>query len=154
MLCEKCKANNANLHLSQIINGEKAELHVCTSCAAKMGYLGSNSMFMDLFFNHFQPPAQPPCPACHMTYEQYKSSRRLGCGECYNHFSKLVEPILQKVHQSVTHRGKVPKGLRASLEAARLLEDLRHRLDEAVKQENYELAAKLRDEIREKEGSQ
>lgn len=152
MLCEKCMANTANLHLSQIINGEKTELHVCTSCAAKMGYLGSNSMFMDLFFNQIQPPVHPPCPGCRMTYEKYKNIRRFGCEKCYTHFSKLVEPILQKVHHSTAHRGKVPKSLGGSVEAARRLEDLRRRLEEAIQQENYELAAKLRDKIRETEG--
>ena len=33
MLCEKCKKNEANFHITRIINGVKEEQHLCEICA-------------------------------------------------------------------------------------------------------------------------
>ena len=42
MLCERCKKNNANVHITKVINGEKQELNVCNKCASEMGDIYSS----------------------------------------------------------------------------------------------------------------
>lgn len=152
MLCEKCKANTANFHLSQVVNGEKRQLDVCAACAAQMGYLGSNSIFMDLLFPGVQPTTHAACPGCGMTYENYKRVKRLGCGECYTHFSEYIEPIFKKVHGALSHTGKTPASHVKPVQAPSERDVLRQKLAEAVQKEEYEQAAALRDEIKKKEG--
>ena len=38
MLCQNCGKNEATTHLKRIINGEKAETHLCSQCASALGY--------------------------------------------------------------------------------------------------------------------
>lgn len=35
MLCDKCKKNEANVHVTQIVNGIKYEQNLCAQCAAR-----------------------------------------------------------------------------------------------------------------------
>ncbi len=154
MLCEKCGVNLANLHLSQNINGKKTEMHVCHSCAAQMGYLGADNIFNTDFFNLLTPniSGHARCPGCGETYEEYKATKRIGCQQCYTHFSGFLEPILKKVHGSALHIGKLPKKASIELKVKRETERLRRQLQEAIINEEFEKAAQIRDKIREMGG--
>jgi len=160
MLCEKCGANQANLHVSQSINGKKSDLYVCNNCAAEMGYLGAKSIFNTDFFNLLSPhiggaTASPhisgSCPVCSESLEQYKSTRRFGCLHCYSYFN-FVEPILKKVHGDTHHIGKLPKKADSNLKKRREIDSLKKKLEEAIANEEFEKAAGFRDQIREMEG--
>ena len=37
MQCEGCRKNSATIHLTEIANGQRRELHLCESCAQKQG---------------------------------------------------------------------------------------------------------------------
>lgn len=154
MLCEKCGMNLANLHLSQNINGKKTELHVCTNCAAQMGYLGTKDIFSTDFFNLLTPniSGYARCPGCGETYEEYKATKRIGCEKCYTHFAGFLEPVLKKVHGSALHTGKLPQRASAALRQKRESERLKRQLQEAILNEEFEKAAALRDKLREMEG--
>ncbi len=154
MLCEKCGMNLANLHLTQNINGKKTEMHVCHSCAAQMGYLSADNLFSTDFFNLLTPniAGHARCPGCGETYDEYKATKRIGCKQCYTHFASFLEPVLKKVHGSAVHAGKLPKKANAALKAKREAERLRRLLQEAILNEEFEKAAKLRDQIREING--
>lgn len=150
MLCEKCGTNLASLHLSQNINGKKAEIHVCKNCAEQMGYLGADNIFSTDFFNLLTPniAGHARCPGCGETYEEYKATKRIGCQQCYSHFAGFLEPVLKRVHGSALHTGKLPKKVSGALRQKRELEHLRRQLQEAIQNENFEEAARLRDKIR------
>ncbi len=154
MLCEKCGMNLASLHLKQNINGKKTEMHVCQSCAAQMGYLGTNNTFMTDFFNLLTPniAGHSRCPGCGETYEEYKATKRIGCEKCYTHFQSFLEPVLKKVHGAAVHTGKLPKKADSALRMKREAEKLRRQLQEAILNEEFEKAADLRDKIREMDG--
>ncbi len=154
MLCEKCGMNLADLHLTHNINGKKTEMHVCHSCAAQMGYLGVDNIFSTDFFNLLTPnlAGHARCPGCGETYEEYKATKRIGCKECYTHFASFLEPVLKRVHGKALHTGKLPKKASFKLHQKREIERLRLRLQEAIANEEFEKAAKLRDEIREIDG--
>lgn len=96
-------------------------------------------------------PVNPEiCPICGMTWAVFKSGGLMGCPFDYEHFSGKLMPLVRRAQESATqHVGKVPTKLRESspirqIDTARL----RRELEQAVESENYELAAKLRDELR------
>jgi protein arginine kinase activator len=91
------------------------------------------------------------CPGCGKTYHDFVKAGRLGCGVCYTQFEKEIEPVVRKIAANPEHVGKVPKRRSGSLLTWREIEGLRRGLDEAVRTENYEEAARLRDQIRELE---
>jgi protein arginine kinase activator len=95
---------------------------------------------------------QPKCPECGITFEDFRTRGRFGCPKDYEVFRESLGPLLEKIHGSQKHTGRLPRG-RAAIDPAsgdRLLR-LRRELQAAVGNENYEEAARLRDEIRKAE---
>ena len=80
----------------------------------------------------------------------------LGCEHDYAAFDKEMTPLLQRAHEGAAHHvGKVPTRRGGSGVPARKAVDptkLRKELARAVESEDYERAAKLRDQIRQAEG--
>ncbi|HEX4343747.1 MAG TPA: UvrB/UvrC motif-containing protein, partial [Verrucomicrobiae bacterium] len=72
----------------------------------------------------------------------------LGCAECYKTFAEGLESLLKTMHKGTRHTGKVPAALRQSREQADRLKTLQVKLLKAIQDENFEQAAKLRDEIK------
>ena len=82
-----------------------------------------------------------------MTQQDFKKTGRFGCPACYDAFSSVIEPILDNMHKGTTHVGTIP---RRALERRSLYErltKLETDLDQAIKSERYEDAARFRDEI-------
>src|SRR5208282_6800454 len=88
------------------------------------------------------------CPRCGFTQADFKKSGRLGCPECYKTFAEGLEGLLKTMHKGTRHAGKVPEALRATREQADRLKSLQKKLDKAIKEENFEQAAQLRDELK------
>lgn len=107
----------------------------------------------DIFDNSdfFQSPVsyreEVRCPVCNMTYSDFKRSGKLGCSECYTTFRNPLYEVLLQLHRSPVHTGKVPGKLKGTLSKKRKLEELREKLQIAVKNEQYEEAAKIHKEI-------
>ncbi|MFH1239066.1 MAG: UvrB/UvrC motif-containing protein, partial [bacterium] len=91
-----------------------------------------------------------------VTYEDFRRNGKLGCSECYKCFKTELNTLFKKIHGSNTHLGKVPvllanKPGRKSKKVAIMetqLKKLLFDLQEAVRSEEYEKAALLRDEIK------
>ena len=123
-----------------------------------------------------QEMRQITCPTCGLTYEEFLKKSRFGCADCYQVFDLLITDNIKKLQGSENHKGKIPKmrsrsagfgaesGEDAGMEdmpkaapagtqedgddtESRLMR-LRRQLEAAVKNEEYETAARLRDEIR------
>lgn len=110
--------------------------------------------------------AAAACEACGTTFAEFKQAGRLGCPECYRALEKQLAPILDRAHQGAVHHvGKVPRRLMqaggdgsglvnraAALAAAQAraeqIRRLRADLVNAVNAEQYELAARIRDRLR------
>jgi protein arginine kinase activator len=88
------------------------------------------------------------CPRCGFTQADFKKSGRLGCPECYKTFAEGLEGLLKTMHKGTRHAGKVPEALRESREQADRLKSLQKKLDKAIKEEDFEQAAQLRDELK------
>jgi protein arginine kinase activator len=88
------------------------------------------------------------CPACGLTAAQFRTRGRLGCPRCYEMFRQSLLPLLERVHDGTTHRGRCPgKPTDQRAGEDEQLNDLRCSLRDAINAENYELAAQLRDQI-------
>ena len=163
MLCDKCKKNPATVHMQQFIMGKKAELHLCQECTFSFSVpeipIALENVFKG-FLEQMQSkifPLSPQaanktstnvCGSCGMTGEELKSGGKLGCRECYSSFSEEIGAILKNVQSSTRHAGKFPKRQGKEMLSIRQAGDLREKLNQAIAEENFELAAKLRDEIR------
>lgn len=158
MLCEKCGEHEATVKFVQIENNNKTELHLCQNCT--QGYTnfttGFNlqhllsSMFQSSKFGQHLGQSQTlkKCPTCGRTIADVQKTGRLGCSSCYEVFRDDLNPVLRRLHGSSTHTGKVPVRAYPKARIERQIEDLRRRLEDCVRQENYEQAAKYRDELR------
>ncbi|MBR3842972.1 MAG: UvrB/UvrC motif-containing protein [Christensenellaceae bacterium] len=152
MLCDVCEKNEATIHTIQYINGTTSEQHLCPDCAAKLqsefGMLGkiSNNDFIKNFFT-VKHSAEKRCPNCGYSFEDFKKSGFLGCPDCYQAFRQEILPMLRRVHGHTKHIGAVPEKADERAKARHEIEELKRRLAEAISEENFEEAAKLRDQI-------
>ncbi|MEA5085481.1 MAG: UvrB/UvrC motif-containing protein [Lachnospiraceae bacterium] len=167
MLCEKCKKNQATIHMTQVINGDVKEIYLCPECAANEEYstkFSFHNMFQELFnlaasptevFGGFNASGLK-CPVCGQTYEEFKKLGKLGCVSCYSAFSQTLDHTLKSIHGSNEHKGKIPQKSGGKMLAKREKENLKRQLAVAIEKEEYEEAAKIRDRIRniEKEGGE
>lgn len=109
--------------------------------------------FYDLFGNtdFFTPTVVfrevARCPVCGQTFSDFKKTGKLGCSECYSTFATPLTEVLSQLHRNPVHTGKIPGNMRAELSKKQRLISLKTALQEAVKKENYEEAAKLHKEI-------
>ncbi len=163
MVCDICGKNQATVHLTEIINDQITELHLCEQCAQeKSQEMEQQFGLSDLLAGmvEFDKPSLDKettalkCMSCKLSYAEFKKIGRLGCGECYDTFKKYLGPLLKRIHGSNQHLGKSPlktsKGLKKKIDA----QDLRLKLQKAIENEAFEEAAKIRDEIKELEKKQ
>jgi protein arginine kinase activator len=165
MLCQECQKNQATIHLTKMVNGQKTETHLCEVCAAKHGPF-SLSIGLPLPFSIHNllsglmqeedsaaaevNPEQAPltCPNCGMTYPQFRRQGRFGCPTCYETFESKLEPLMNRIHGSHHHEGKIPLRGGKGIDQRRRLDELKGKLLQAVAKEAFEEAAVLRDEIK------
>ena len=177
MLCDNCGQNEANVKYTQIINGVKKEMHLCEKCSEELGieHLGVSDFNFDIpmdmssFFANFLEEAQNDflpsigekkelkCNECGMTYEEFLNTGKFGCGNCYNVFSEKINPILKNIHNGDRHIGRkgIPSATKINNESSykddskeSVEEKLQKDLKQAIKEERYEDAAKIRDKIK------
>ena len=160
MICEHCYIKQATVHMQQIVNGEKSEIHLCADCAtvqsdSQLSFDHLFQGFLDSFLTqHVQGAAQVSarqavkCAGCGLSYPKFKSIGRLGCAGCYDTFRTELYAIFKNVQSGVVHQGKFPQKFGAPLQRERRLEDLKLALADAIEREAFEEAAQLRDDIR------
>ncbi|MDD4716121.1 MAG: UvrB/UvrC motif-containing protein [Oscillospiraceae bacterium] len=163
MKCQSCGKNEALFHYSGTVNGQRIERHLCAGCAAKLGYEGiffggnGNHSFDALYSGLMsglpdQGIMETTCPQCKTTWREILQNGKVGCANCYSVFEELLGPYIHKIHGDATHKGHAPQNIDQHLQMEEKLLHLRAGLEVAVKEQNYEQAAVLRDEIRALEG--
>ena len=167
MRCQHCNQNEATTFIKKNINGHKEEMHLCSECAKKMGYTNvfgdmedEFSNFLGSFFGNVLPARTQAtrCEFCGSTYSDIAKSGHVGCANCYNVFADELFPSIRRIHGNTTHCGKnsrLAEKAKNSKPAEETKEDkikrLKAELDKAVKEQNFEHAAELRDKIKELE---
>ncbi len=184
MKCDKCP-KKATVHLTEIVDGKAAEMHLCEDCARDQSqHMEQQFGLADLLagltdFGKHVPEVQKEallCPACGLSYEDFRKFGRFGCAKCYVAFTAHLKALLKKIHGSNVHLGKklvmdAPGGTvklsagsgkeKATADAAPAVsekmilsvnvETLRLKMRQAIEKEDFESAAVLRDQIREME---
>ncbi|MCK9431024.1 MAG: UvrB/UvrC motif-containing protein [Candidatus Omnitrophica bacterium] len=160
MLCDVCKKNPATVHLTEIIDDQMNELHLCEDCARnKSAAMEQQFGLSDLLAGmaDFEKPNKDEeniaakCSNCNLTYADFKKIGRLGCGDCYNAFRKYLAPLLKRIHGSNQHVGKSPFKEKTVAKPDRKgldLGNLKAEMQRAIQREDFEEAARLRDQVR------
>jgi len=159
MLCSICKEKTATVHLTQIVGDKMQKMDLCEECAKAKGIndpTGFGLADLDLMLGlgasqHIEQAAggvEVKCPRCGFTQADFKKSGRLGCPECYHTFAEGLGGLLKTMHKGTRHAGKAPEALRQSRDLSDRLKTLQTKLAKAIKDEDFEQAAILRDEIK------
>ncbi|MCP4640189.1 MAG: hypothetical protein GY851_07145 [bacterium] len=157
MICERCHKRVATLKYTEVVRGKAVQRDICETClgdlqgdaAGGFEMTGAPDARLPKFARWEREPqfGQSECPTCGSTLRDVVQSGRVGCGACYDTFSGPLESMLRSLHPSPAHRGKAPH-LEGPREHMRLdLRSKRSLLRSALKAEDYEQAAELRDAI-------
>jgi protein arginine kinase activator len=159
MNCEICKVRPAKVHYTEVVNNQMTKMNLCLECAEERGvdvHKGGNFGLGDLVAGLIDTAVDADaeriskvhCPSCGYQYSDFKRIGRLGCPDCYDAFESQLIAVLRHVHGSTQHAGK--KATRQSERHAvrEKVAALREDLTLAIRDEDYERAAAIRDEIR------
>lgn len=165
MLCQLCKEHTATIHLTEISNGQRVETHLCQECAHQQGLAVKTQVPLNELLNTLlsagpQLPSkndaqttsvltsEHPCPACGMTLKRFSKESLLGCPQDYSEFQEDLLPLIERTHNGKSHHcGKIPSHTPESNRKDIQKISLRRQLEQAIKNEDYETAAALRDQL-------
>jgi len=163
ILCDLCKEKIATVHYTEIENNKLKKMDLCEDCA-KQKNIGINVQFSvaDILKGLTEPQIEKKeepsktCPQCGLTFNAFRKTGKLGCGECYEAFAEELVPILGDIHKNTQHVGSKPmsvKGVKSVVMKVKgQLDMLASELEAAIKKEDYEQAAVIRDKIKSLQG--
>ena len=154
-MCDK----SAKVHLTQIVNNKIHKLDLCEACAQQKGVtdpegFSLSDLLVSTGSSAKKDPIQLKCPSCGFTNEDFRKRGRLGCVDCYETFRSILMPLLEDMHEGISHKGKVPEVALERQSSHLKIKSLQASLAKAVAEEAYEEAAKYRDQIREIEAEE
>jgi protein arginine kinase activator len=158
MLCDSCKERDAVVQVTQVTDPPIRQLNLCEKCAAERGIEPHVTMPKQPLADFIQAVQQKQllagseswrCTFCNSTLRDFRNTSRLGCAYCYGAFEVKLRDLLRGVHGTSKHQGKrYHPPAQAVEEGASVATELRTRLRRAVEQEQFEEAAKLRDQLK------
>ena len=158
--CDKC-GKAATVHLTEIIDGQKIEKHLCEDCASSEGITVKANLPISQLLEDFilqshgqSETADLKCDVCGLSFAEFRERGVLGCPNDYEAFEPALQPMMERAQGGASeHLGKVPRRAGTSQKKQNALLRLRAQLKQAVSDEKYEQAAQLRDQIKEMEQS-
>lgn len=157
MLCQSCGKNPANTHIKKVINGELTEYMLCEKCVAKMGYSNIFEGFdfdnlLGSFFANTEPKLMlqnnKRCDFCGASFEDISSAGKVGCAKCYDVFFEQLMPSIKRIHGNTKHSGKYASAAGTENLLKNQIQTLNERMKIAISEQNFEEAAKIRDELK------
>ena len=162
MQCQICNKRTATIHLTEISEGVRSEMHVCEHCAAEQGIAAQSQMSINELLTSFlasQPSDEDmlgsssgperSCSNCGFTLDRLRKEGTLGCPHDYEVFEQALMPLIERAHNGNTaHCGKIPARVPGPAKKQAGLSHLRQQLDAAIRDEDYERAAELRDKMK------
>jgi len=160
MLCQSCQKHQASVHQIDLHYDEQGGsqfkvLNLCAPCAKQRGlplpgkvptYSNVVSMLSKAFLGaqaakqpEGSPEAEQSCPDCGWTLRDFRQTSRFGCAKDYEVFSEFVDEVLERIHGTSEHP--------VNADEAELTR-MRAEMEDAIRCEDYETAAALRDRIR------
>jgi protein arginine kinase activator len=168
MICQNCQKNVATVHVTEIVQEDQGssesppetnavEKHLCEVCAQTMDLPHATPVkktkadiwkLLQLSAQSTRKKTSPTCPDCGMSLEEFRKKGRLGCARDYEVFKAHIGDLLERVHGARAHVGRIPGTSEVELVRFQRMSELRQRLEAAVREEAYENAARLRDELK------
>ena len=172
MTCDICGKKKATVHLTEIVDEQMSEMHLCEECARQKSTQMEQQFGLADLLAGLSDTSKPitakegeksvlKCSRCALPYEDFRKFGRLGCGECYTSFKEHLTGLLRKIHGSNKYLGKTPvkyqegqaapvpaEGGAVALLPSEDLPDLKQQLQSAIAAEDFEKAAQIRDKIR------
>ena len=172
MTCDICGKKKATVHLTEIVDEQMSEMHLCEECARQKSSQMEQQFGLADLLAGLSDTSKPTtskesdkaaalvCSRCGLPYEDFRKFGRLGCGDCYTSFKEHLTGLLRKIHGSNKYLGKTPAKYPADQTAvaettgalavvpSEELPDLKQQLQAAIAAEDFEKAAELRDKIR------
>ncbi len=123
MQCDICNKKKATVHLTEIVDEQMSEMHLCEECARNKSaqmeqQFGLGDLLAGLSADVGKGPLKGDdknalkCSGCGLIYEDFRKFGRLGCGQCYVSFKEHLSGLLRKIHGSNRHLGKTPFGVK------------------------------------------
>jgi protein arginine kinase activator len=165
MICDICGKNEATIHLTEVVNDQVTKLHICEVCAKQksdemQAHFGLTDLLSGLVeggevlgSSEVSGAVGVKCPGCGSVYQDFQRSGRIGCGKCYDTFTKNLSDLLRKIHGTDKHVGKMPFNGIGGVKRQEDINRLKNELQQLAAAEEFEKAALLRDRIREMEGA-
>lgn len=167
-LCMICKKAPATVKVSKLVKGTVREVWMCSRCAERRSryhkpitppqFLKSaadvEALLQSLLNKEGESGARRTadddrqCPTCGLPLRTYRDTLFLGCSDCYEAFEDVLASDLLRYHGASFHCGRHPLSRPETVDPVVTLKDLQRRLELAVRREDFELAARLRDEIK------
>ncbi len=149
-----------------LVAGGKAETYACCQgCPSLLSDSILPSLALGLKLTVPTPVGRGKCPTCGFRWADFDRLHRFGCPTCYEAHAPQALATIARIQPGLEHHGRRPLDAEADREArltkvrdmvkatieARL-NKARDQLKAAMKEEDYETAAVLRDQIAELEG--
>jgi protein arginine kinase activator len=179
MICQRCGQRDATVHLVELVDGQRKSQWLCAVCAGRSeedgdgtpGFrFGGNAAedtseedthslaaFLGQVFEPQDETAHadlPACPGCGYNFDQFRKTNQLGCPRCYEAFRAPLLSILSHLYRHVSHLGKAPRLTDGGADRPGVLSRTRVALEKAIASEDFERAARLRDEIQRLESAE
>lgn len=172
MLCQRCNKNTATTLFTQTLNGHTQSEQLCSSCAMSAQQAGMGNWLQEFPFNSFftnmlqsQVIEHKRCPSCGCSFEEIAETGKIGCADCYSVFKTELAPTIQRIHGKAEHIGKYPHSYHkvkterieetepehiqeAQTASISEIDLLKQKLKTAVEAQDFEEAARYRDEIK------
>jgi protein arginine kinase activator len=165
MKCQNCQENPARVRITELAeppttspvgNGVYTERYVCEVCAGKLNMPHVpvvKKLQVDIWkllqsARSSRGKGDLVCEQCGMNQSEFQGKGRLGCPACYETFSDTLDPLLLRMHNARSHVGRLPGLDEEQLAEREHRSDLEAKLETAIREEDYESAARLRDELR------
>ncbi len=137
--------------MTQIVNNKIHKVDLCEACAQAKGVTNSGIFSLaDVLLKtsvSFGSLGEFHCEGCGLTQQDFKKIGRFGCPVCYESFSSALEPMLDEIHKGTHHTGKIARRALERRFLCERLTNLETELEEAIKTERFEDAARYRDEL-------
>ncbi len=177
MKCSRCNKNRATIHIDKFLNGKYIFIDVCDECALKEGMIPQQADITQLleeaiekffvkqvpesgknptkegkrrtttFFKKTKTQQSKTCSECGITLEEIDSDKLLGCPNDYEIFREEVLARLKRINSIARYDGQLPVMNRVEGNIRLEIRKKKTEMKNAISLENYEVAARIRDEI-------
>ena len=167
MLCQKCNMKNATSHIHYVLNGVVRDMYLCSDCAKE--YHSTQNFDGDVFKmlssllneNISNVKTSVKCDCCGVDFNEIRHTGKVGCANCYKVFESQLAPTIVRIHGKTVHIGKKPQTSESTFKSPKeepsvdpkkqRIKELKEQMAEAIKNEEFEKAAELRDLIKAEE---